>query len=58
MLKLKDKSALGSCDKVAKIPLLQSLQYWEQLMAFFDPDFSQLVCQLMEDSGPMEDFYP
>jgi hypothetical protein len=58
MLKLKGKSALVSCHKVAKIFLLQSLQHWEPLTTFANPDFLQLVSQLMADPAQMEDLHP
>jgi hypothetical protein len=58
MLELKGKLALISCHKVAKMSLFQSLQHWERLTVLFDPDFSQLVCQLMGDPAQMEDFHP
>jgi hypothetical protein len=58
MLKLKGRPALISCHKVAKISLFQSRQHWEQPTAFVNPDFSQIVCQLMGDPAQMEDFHP
>jgi hypothetical protein len=58
MLKLKGKPAFGSCQQSAKFSLLKSLQHWQQLRAFSDLDFSQLVCQLMGYPAQMEDFHP
>jgi hypothetical protein len=53
-LEVKPASLLLRCCGNVPSPIRPAL---EQLTAFFDPDFSQLVDQLMGDPVQMEDFH-